>query len=100
MKIILPLIVTTLLLAGCGGRMSGTYKGNIEVGMLPITLEVEFKSGGKALVRLLGQGKEGTYKVEGDVIRLTMPTGDFMEFKKEGNALVPLQGSGKLVKKG
>jgi hypothetical protein len=56
-----------LLLAGCGDSVRGTYQAE---GGVPMTME--FKSGGKVTISAMGETKEGTYKLDGDKVIVTM----------------------------
>ena len=57
-----------VLLAGCGGGVSGTYVGGNDSFLGSLT----FKDGGKVDVVLInGVGGEGTYVVDGDTVRIT-----------------------------
>ena len=57
-----------LLLAGCGGGVEGTYVGGDDSLMKSMT----FKSEGKVDVVLInGVGGEGTFEVDGKVVRVS-----------------------------
>jgi len=59
-------VVAGVILAGCGGGLSGTYKakGGLGEGFLSL----EFKSGNQVFANVMGNTVEGTYKIEGDKV--------------------------------
>ena len=62
------MILATVMLAGCGKSLSGTYTGNAA----PFN-KITFTSGKKAEFSMMsGQTVEATYVVEGDKVKFTM----------------------------
>lgn len=64
--------VVALLLSSCGGGLSGKYKGEGPMGIS--TMEIEFKSNGKALLTSGGMGMSATqefdYEKDGNQVKL------------------------------
>jgi hypothetical protein len=62
-------LLATLLLAACGGGMSGTYQGGVG--------SIKFESG-KAYATLVGSTLELEYSTDGDKILLKSPQGNLV----------------------
>jgi len=68
MKTRISVLLATVLVAGCGNDIKGTYVGGNDSLLGSLT----FKDGGKVDVVLInGIGGEGTYEVDGDKVRVT-----------------------------
>ena len=66
------------ILAGCGSKVEGTYKGPMG--------QIVLKSGGKAELTMMGQTGQGTYKVDGKSVAVTFD-GQTNTFTLEKNCL-------------
>ena len=75
---ILSTLLVTLLLAACGGGMSGTYEG----GMGSITFD-----SGKADATLMGNTIEMDYTTDGDKIVLKSPQGNLVIKRNQDGSL-------------
>jgi hypothetical protein len=75
-----------LALTGCGSSsgLSGTYHQAGGGGIVTL----EFNSGGKVTMTMMGESKQGTYEVKGDQVILHMPG--------EGNTQLKMNGDGTL----
>ncbi len=66
------LAAVAVIFSSCGGGLSGKYKGEGPMGIS--TIEIEFKSNGKALVTGGGMGMSSTqeidYEKDGDQVKL------------------------------
>ena len=68
-------IISMVLLAGCGRRLSGVYAGHAELGMgVSSEISVEFSSSGTAFLYVEGTESAGKYRVEGQRVIVAMPT--------------------------
>ena len=71
--------LATVMVAGCGAAIDGTYKGGDDSFLQSIT----FKSGGRVHITFMGMTSEGTYKVEGDDVTISV-NGDTQVLRNDG----------------
>ena len=77
----LPVLLVCLGLASCGGDVTGTYEDPRGF------MSVEFKSAGKAYVRLPAGTVEAKYRVDGDKIIVENQGGNFVLTKNKDGSL-------------
>ncbi len=83
MKSVICALGAALLLTGCSSGVSGTYVGGDDSFLRSLT----FKDGNKVDVVLInGIGGEGTYEVQGDVVRISA-NGQTNELQIDGDCL-------------
>jgi N-acetylglucosamine-6-phosphate deacetylase len=88
---VIGLITAIFLLAGCGKAYVGTY-------VLDSSRHLELKSDGTFLLENDGT-MTGTYKIEGQTVTLTMPTGVVSSGTIDGNTITMTEDGGKWTKK-
>jgi hypothetical protein len=79
-------LCATLVLAGCGDGLSGTYAAE---GAVPMSFQ--FRSGGKVVATVAGESKEGTYTVNGNTVVVTME-GSPATFTRQKDGTLAAQG--------
>lgn len=73
-------VLATLLLAACGGGMSGTYEG--EMGMVTLTFH-----GNKVDATVLHGTQQLTYSTDGDKVLLHSPQGNLVITRNKDGSL-------------
>jgi hypothetical protein len=87
-RIFTPLaLCACLFLTACGDSVRGTYQAE---GGMPMTME--FKSGGKVIMAGMGEKTEGTYKVDGDKVVVTIDNQPATFVKQKDGTLVSQDG--------
>lgn len=71
-----------ILVAGCGGGLSGEYGGE-----QCLYDKLVFESGDTVYVTFFGVEQPGTYRVDGDRVIITASSGDALVFTKNGRNL-------------
>jgi hypothetical protein len=81
--VIATLLALGLVLTGCGSSsgLSGTYHQAGGAGIITL----EFNSGGKVTMTMMGESKQGTYEVKGDQVILHIPGEGDTQLKKNGD---------------
>lgn len=72
----------SMLIAGCGGGLSGEYGGDE-----CLYDKLVFESDDTVYVTFFGVEQPGTYRVDGDRVIVTAASGDALVFKKNGRNL-------------
>lgn len=99
--LLLMTIFASLLLAGCGKSLSGVYEqvpGN--KGMVDVGLSIEFTSGDKAYMSVMGVKTEVKYSIDGKNLKIeNAGVNQIMTIQDDGTILYPLPMVGPVVLK-
>ena len=90
-------VMLGVTLVACGG-VKGTYECEITVMGSTVTTTLELKDGDKCVMSANAGGisseKEGTYKVDGDKITLTVGANSVTGTLKDGKITIAMEGEG------
>ena len=98
---LLMAIFVSLLVAGCGKSISGVYEQVPgDKGMVDVGLSIEFTSGDKAYMSVMGAKTEVKYSIDGKNLKIeNAGVNQIMTIQDDGSILYPLPMVGKVVLK-